>query len=126
MKRYLNEDYRTDLMDEAEELYTPDTAAEFEDAFQTVMEISINDVDDSDPDEGFWSICTNEDIKNIIELAKQYIYGEEGASKNTYEFTNEQISLIARAMEMWSDPSFSRDRQESAVAKEIVRYLNKY
>jgi hypothetical protein len=47
-------------------------------------------------------------------------------NKNTYEFTDTQISLILRAMEMWSDPSFSRDREESAIAKEIVRYLNKY
>lgn len=125
MRRYLNEDYRTDLMDEAEELYSDNIEA-FEDAFETIMNVNVNDVDDSDPDEGFWAICTNDDIYDIIELTKQNIYGEEGASKNTYEFTNEQISLIARAMEMWSDPSFSRDRQESVVAKEIVRYLNRY
>lgn len=125
MRRYLNEDYRTDLMDEAEELYSDNIEA-FEDAFETIMNVNVNDVDDSDPDEGFWSICTDEDIENIIELAKQYIYGDSGVSKNTYEFTNKQISLIARAMEMWSDPSFSRDRQESAIAKQIVRYLNKY
>ena len=126
MRKYLNEDYRTDLMDEAEELYTPDTVSEFEDAFKTVMGINIEDVDDSESDEGFWSICTNDDIENIIELAKQYIYGDSGVSKHTYEFTDKQISLIKTAMEMWSDPSFSRDREESVIAQQIVRYLNNY
>jgi hypothetical protein len=125
MRRYLNEDYRTDLMDEAEELYSDNIEA-FEDAFETIMNVNVNDVDDSDPDEGFWAICTDEDIENIIELTKQNIYGDSGVNKNTYEFTDTQISLILRAMEMWSDPSFSRDREESAIAKEIVRYLNKY
>ena len=125
MRRYLNEDYRTDLMDEAEELYRDNIEA-FEDAFETIMNVNVNDVDDSDPDEGFWSICTDEDIENIIELTKQNIYGDSGVNKNTYEFTDTQISLILRAMEMWSDPSFSRDREESAIAKQIVRYLNNY
>lgn len=125
MRRYLNEDYRTDLMDEAEELYSDNIEA-FEDAFETIMNVNVNDVDDSDPDEGFWSICTNDDIENIIELTKQNIYGDSGVNKNTYEFTDTQISLILRAMEMWSDPSFSRDREESAIAKQIVRYLNNY
>ena len=125
MRRYLNEDYRTDLMDEAEELYSDNIEA-FEDAFETIMNVNVNDVDDSDPDEGFWSICTDEDIENIIELTKQNIYGDSGVNKNTYEFTDTQISLILRAMEMWSDPSFSRDREESVIAKQIVRYLNKY
>ena len=124
MRQYLNEDYRTDLMDEGEELYMTHTE-EFEKAFETVMGMRLDEVDDS-YDDGYWSDCTNNDIKNIIELTKQYIYGNSGVTKNTYEFTNAQISLIARAMEMWSDPSFSRDREESMIAKEIVRYLNKY
>ena len=125
MIKYLNENYRTDLMDEAEELYGDNIEA-FESAFKTIMNVDINSVDDSDPDEGFWSICTDDDIRDIIELTKQYIYGDSGVTKNTYEFTNAQISLIARAMEMWSDPSFSRDREESAIAKQIVRYLNEH
>lgn len=42
MRRYLNEDYRTDLMDEAEELYSDNIEA-FEDAFKTVMNVNVND-----------------------------------------------------------------------------------
>lgn len=125
MRKYLNENYRTDLMDEAEELYSVNIEA-FEDAFETIMNVNINDVDDSYPNEGFWAICTNDDIYDIIELTKQNIYGDSGVNRNTYKFTDTQISLILRAMKMWSNPSFSKDREESVIAKQIVRYLNKY
>ena len=45
MIKYLNENYRTDLMDEAEELYGDNVEA-FERAFKTIMNVDINSVDD--------------------------------------------------------------------------------
>ena len=40
-----------------------------------------------------------------------------------FELTNQELNLIKTAMEMWSNPSFSKSREESDIAKDILNKL---
>ena len=44
-------------------------------------------------------------------------------NKTTIELTNQELNLIKTAMEMWSNTSFSKSREESDIAKDILNKL---
>ena len=57
----------------------------------------------------------NWSVGNSVELTKD--------NKTTIELTNQELNLIKTAMEMWSNTSFSKSREESDIAKDILNKL---
>lgn len=105
---YIDENYNTE--DNYEML---DTA--WRDLFPSVSQ------DDSDPDEGMYANLSTSQLtklKNYLDGASYYSSG--GFS---YEFNASEVNVLIEAMENFSNPAFTKDREMSRVAKRILDKL---
>lgn len=84
---------------------------------------SIESLPDNDPDEGFYSNLSTSELTEVLNDINNIIDNLTKDSKVTVELTNQELDLIKTAMEMWSNTSFSKSREESDVAKDILNKL---
>lgn len=86
----------------------------------------VNTLPDDDPDEGFYSNLSTSELKAVLDNINATITKITEDDKITVELTGQQLNLIKDAMKMWSNPSFSKSREESDIAKDILNKLRKY
>ena len=84
---------------------------------------SAKDLPDDDPDEGFYSNLSTSELTAVLNDIDITIDELTKDNKTTIELTNQELNLIKTAMEMWSNPSFSKSREESDIAKDILNKL---
>ena len=84
---------------------------------------SIESLPDNDPDEGFYSNLSTSELKAVLNDINATIAELTKDNKTTIELTNRELNLIKDAMKMWSNPSFSKSREESDIAKDILNKL---
>lgn len=84
---------------------------------------SAKDLPDNDPDEGFYSNLSTSELKAVLNDINATIAELTKDNKTTIELTNQELNLIKTAMEMWSNTSFSKSREESDIAKDILNKL---
>ena len=83
----------------------------------------VNTLPDDDPDEGFYSNLSTSELIAVLNDINNVIDNLTKDNKTTIELTNQELNLIKTAMEMWSNTSFSKSREESDVAKDILNKL---
>lgn len=117
--------FRNDLIDQIEEIYSggQEGSDKVDNAIMQVMGWSyqdIQDIDDSDPDEGFYANFNTRELQLILDAIQE----SEGPRYTiTLKVTAYEESVLKRAMEDYSDPSFTRDFGMSNAAKRILRQL---
>lgn len=84
---------------------------------------SIESLPDNDPDEGFYSNLSTSELAEVLDDINNVIDNLTKANKTTIELTPRELNLIKTAMEMWSSPSFSKSREESDIARDILDKL---
>ena len=83
----------------------------------------VNTLPDDDPDEGFYSNLSTSELKAVLDNINATIAELTKDDKITVELTNRELNLIKSAMEMWADTNFSKSREESDIAKDILNKL---
>ena len=84
---------------------------------------SIEILPDDDPDEGFYSNLSTSELAEVLDDINNVIDNLTKDDKTTIELTNRELNLIKTAMEMWSNTSFSKSREESSIARDILDKL---
>ena len=84
---------------------------------------SIESLPDNDPDEGFYSNLSTSELAEVLDDINNVIDNLTKDNKTTIELTTQELNLIKTAMEMWSSPSFSKSREESDIARDILDKL---
>lgn len=84
---------------------------------------SAEDLPDDDPDEGFYSNLSTSELIAVLNDINNVIDNLTKDNKTTIELTTQELNLIRTAMEMWSNTSFSKSREESDIAKDILNKL---
>ncbi len=83
----------------------------------------VNTLPDDDPDEGFYSNLSTSELKAVLNDINATIAELTKDNKTTVELTTRELNLIKAAMEMWSNTSFSKSREESDIARDILDKL---
>ena len=84
---------------------------------------SAEDLPDDDPDEGFYSNLSTSELIAVLNDINNVIDNLTKDNKTIIELTTQELNLIKTAMEMWSNTSFSKSREESDIAKDILNKL---
>ena len=84
---------------------------------------SAKDLPDDDPDEGFYSNLSTSELIAVLNDINNVIDNLTKDNKTIIELTTQELNLIKTAMEMWSNTSFSKSREESDIAKDILNKL---
>ena len=121
MARYIKcSSDRNSLMDYIDENYnTEDNYEMLEDAWSKLFP-SVSQ-DDDDPDEGMYA---NLSTSQLIKL-KDYLDNSSGYASGgfSYEFNESEVNVLIEAMENFSNPAFTKDREMSRIAKRILNKL---
>ena len=83
----------------------------------------VNTLPDDDPDEGFYSNLSTSELIAVLNDINNVIDNLTKDNKTIIELTTQELNLIKTAMEMWSNTSFSKSREESDIAKDILNKL---
>ena len=83
----------------------------------------VNTRPDDDPDEGFYSNLSTSELIAVLNDINNVIDNLTKDNKTIIELTTQELNLIKTAMEMWSNTSFSKSREESDIAKDILNKL---
>ncbi len=83
----------------------------------------VNTLPDDDPDEGFYSNLSTSELIAVLNDINNAIDNLTKDNKTIIELTTQELNLIKTAMEMWSNTSFSKSREESDIAKDILNKL---
>lgn len=77
--------------------------------------------DDDDPDEGMYANLSTSQLTKL----KDYLDDSSGYSSGgfSYEFNESEVNVLIEAMENFSNPAFTKDREMSRVAKRILDKL---
>lgn len=111
---------RNSLIDYIDENYNTEDNYEMLDNAWTKLFPSASQ-DDSDPDEGMYANLSTSQLtklKNYLDDKSHYSSG--GFS---YEFNESEVDVLIEAMENFSNPAFTKDKQMSRVAKRILDKL---
>lgn len=81
----------------------------------------LEDMDDSDPDEGFYANFTNSELQQILSILEKE--DNEDRYTITLEVTAYEESVLKDAMESYSDIYFTKDRDMSTAARHILQQL---
>lgn len=77
---------------------------------------------DEDPDEGMYA---NLSTSQLMQL-KDYLDGDSSYSSSygfSYEFNESEVNVLIDAMNNYSNPAFTKDREMSKIAKRILDKL---
>lgn len=94
-----------------------------EEEIQKVAGKSQDELPDNDPDEGFYANLSKFELETVLNDIETTIKNLTEDNKTTIELTNKELQLVKTAMEMWSDASFSKSREEADIAKDILNKL---
>jgi hypothetical protein len=115
--------FRNDMIDRIEDNYSENPGLVDSAIMQVMMWTpqDLEQMDDSDPDEGFYANFTNSDLQQILSILEE----EDNESRYTItlKVTAYEESVLRDAMESYSDPSFTKDRDMSTAARHILRQL---
>lgn len=121
MAKYIRCNYdRNSLIDYIDENYnTEDNYEVLDNAWSTLFP-SVSQ-DDSDPDEGMYANLSTSELQRL----KTYLDGrqDEYSGGFTFEFDGNELNVLIEAMENFSQPSFTKDREMSRIAKRILNKL---
>lgn len=121
MARYIRcSSNRNSLIDYIDENYnTEDTYEMLDDAWSKLFP-SVSQ-DDNDPDEGMYANLSTSQLTKL----KDYLDNSSGYSSGgfSYEFNESEVNVLIEAMENFSNPAFTKDREMSRVAKRILDKL---
>lgn len=111
---------RNSLIDYIDENYnTEDNYEVLDNAWSTLFP-SVSQ-DDSDPDEGMYANLSTSELQRL----KTYLDGgqDEYSGGFTFEFDGNELNVLIEAMENFSQPSFTKDREMSRIARRILNKL---
>lgn len=117
---------RSELIDYIDDKYV--NVEEYEDIEDIILDVihldDIEQLDDSDPNEGFYAKISTSDLREI----KRRIDENELSDQDTFDITltAKELSILRDAMEDYSKPSFTKDREMSRIARGILNKLNEY
>lgn len=128
---------RNDLIDEIEKYYNkpgymgdlsqnykgPPWYKFVEKEIEKITGKHIYDLPDNDPSEGFYSNLSTSELRTVLNNINTAIFELTKDNKTTIELTNQELNLIKTAIEMWTDTKFSKSRDESDIAKDILNKL---
>lgn len=121
MAKYIRCNYdRNSLIDYIDENYnTEDNYEVLDNAWSTLFP-SVSQ-DDSDPDEGMYANLSTSELQRL----KTYLDGrqDEYSGGFTFEFDGNELNVLIEAMENFSQPSFTKDREMSRIARRILNKL---
>ncbi len=121
MAKYIRCSYdRNSLIDYIDENYnTEDNYEVLDNAWSTLFP-SVSQ-DDSDPDEGMYANLSTSELQRL----KTYLDGgqDEYSGGFTFEFDGNELNVLIEAMENFSQPSFTKDREMSRIARRILNKL---
>ena len=111
---------RNSLIDYIDENYNTEDTYEMLDTAWNKLFPSVSQ-DDSDPDEGMYANLSTSQLTKL----KDYLDGSYGYSSGgfSYEFNESEVNVLIEAMENFSNPAFTKDREMSRVAKRILNKL---
>lgn len=125
MKRYIKASSgmsRNALIDALEEFNTAEDYERLEAVLTKVSGRDLEYLDDSDPDEGMYASFPTD----MLERAYKMLTGDDaGATNFTLDLTEAEFNVVYEAMENFSDPAFTKDREMSRIAKQVLRKLNR-
>lgn len=117
---------RSELIDYIDDIYnTVDDYEAIEDIIVDVLDLDdIDQLSDDDPDEGMFAEVSTSDLLEI----KRRIDESRSSDQTTFDIalTAKELSILRDAMEDYSNPAFTKDREMSRVAKGILNKLNEY
>lgn len=111
---------RNSLIDYIDENYnTADNYEVLDNAWSTLFP-SVSQ-DDSDPNEGMYANLSTSELQRL----KTYLDGrqDEYSGRFTFEFDGNELNVLIEAMENFSQPSFTKDREMSRIARRILNKL---
>lgn len=114
---------RNAMIDKIEDIYNND----YERVDNAIMQVMMwlpqdfEDIDDSDPDEGFYANFTNSELQQILSILEKE--DNKGRYTITLKVTAYEESVLKDAMESYSDISFTKDRYMSTAARHILQQL---
>ena len=121
MARYIKcSSDRDSLIDYIDENYNTEDNYEMLDTAWSKLFPSVSQ-DDDDPDEGMYA---NLSTSQLIKL-KDYLDNSSGYASGgfSYEFNESEVNVLIEAMENFSNPAFTKDREMSRIAKRILNKL---
>lgn len=123
MIRKLNENMsRSQLIDAIDDIYSYDRDSKVDNAISKVLNVPVDKLgtylDDSDPTEGFYSNITTSQLQQIYDI----LTGADSRAFNL-SLNKSELYVLIDAMQNYSDPSFTKDREMSSTAKDILRRL---
>ena len=121
MARYIRcSSNRNSLIDYIDENYNTEDTYEMLDAAWGNLFPSVSQ-DDSDPDEGMYANLSTSQLSEL----KDYLDGASGYSSGgfSYEFNESEVNVLIEAMENFSNPAFTKDRELSRIARRILNKL---
>ena len=126
MIRKLNENMsRSQLIDAIEDIYSYDRDGKVDNAISKVLNVPADKLDvyldDSDPSEGFYSNITTSQLQQIYDI----LTGADSRAFNL-SLNKSELYVLIDAMQNYSDPSFTKDRDMSFTAKDILRRLREF
>jgi len=119
---------RNSIIDELDKYYSEGDDELVEKIIEQVtgIDLSNDDIDDSDENEGFWSNFTTEQLIEMLDEVKNAFEEDEKANTiGTLSITKDEYDVLKDAMENYSDVSFSRDRDMARTAQRLLQKLNK-
>ena len=121
MAKYIRCSYdRNSLIDYIDENYNTEGNYEVLDNAWSTLFPSVSQ-DDSDPDEGMYASSSTSELQKL----KTYLDGgqDEYSGGFTFEFDGNELNVLIEAMENFSQPSFTKDREMSRIARRILNKL---
>lgn len=116
---------RANLIEQLEEVYQTSAYTNVEAALAQATGFSESEMEhlpDDDADEGFYANFTTEQLQEALDI----LNGDDPTSPPSINLalTVTELEVLKRAMEDYSQPSFTKDREMSLVAKHILNKLS--
>ena len=113
---------RSQLIDAIEDKYNSSEYNKVDKALSKVLGVAEDELDsyldDSDSAEGFYSNLTTSQLQQVYDI----LTSKDSRSLNL-SLNKSELYVLIDAMQNYSDPSFTKDREMSFTAKEILRRL---
>lgn len=110
---------RSRIIDMLEDYNTEEDYEKLDAAIEQVTGQDPEFLDDSDDNEGMYADISTEDLQEILNI----LQGKSSRDAKKYTISDlvyEEYALIREAVEMFSDPSFSKSRRDASIAKHIM------
>lgn len=114
---------RNQIIDKLD-MYYPDYYTDIENILSSISGYNLEDLSDEDPDEGFYVNFSTQELRDTLEEFESYINGVKDNEQYTFTFSLSQVRAIRTALEDFSNPSFTKDRELSKKCREALRSID--